>query len=38
MGYIEVRECRPDWRDTRPLLAAWYDTFCRRSSMVETAP
>jgi glutathione S-transferase len=38
IGYMEVRECWPDWRDTRPRLAAWYDAFCRRPSMVETAP
>jgi glutathione S-transferase len=37
MGYMELRECLPDWRDTRPKLAAWYDEFCRRPSMVETA-
>ena len=37
MGYMELRECLPDWRATRPRLAAWYDSFCQRPSMVETA-
>ena len=37
MGYMEFRECLPDWREKRPRLAAWYETFCRRPSMVETA-
>ena len=37
MGYMELRECLPDWRATRPRLAAWYDAFCQRPSMVETA-
>ena len=37
MGYMELRECLPDWRERRPRLAAWYEIFCRRPSMVETA-
>ncbi len=37
MAYMELRECLPDWRETRPGLAAWYEAFCRRPSMVETA-
>ncbi len=37
MGYMELRECLPDWRETRPRLAAWYEGFCRRPSMVATA-
>ena len=37
MGYMELRECVPDWRATRPRLAAWYETFCARPSMVATA-
>ena len=37
MGYMELRECDPDWRATRPRLAAWYDTFCARPSMKDTA-
>ena len=38
MGYMELRECLPDWRATRSGLAAWYESFCQRPSMVETAP
>ncbi|HIM44861.1 MAG TPA: glutathione S-transferase [Alphaproteobacteria bacterium] len=37
MNYMELRECMPDWREKRPRLTAWYETFCRRPSMVETA-
>jgi glutathione S-transferase len=37
MGYMELRECLPDWRETRPRLTAWYEEFCRRPSMIETA-
>ncbi len=37
IGYMELRQCLPDWRATRPRLAAWYDAFCQRPSMVETA-
>ena len=37
MSYMELRECLPDWRATRPRLATWYDAFRRRPSMAETA-
>ena len=37
MGYMEIRECLPDWRETRPRLASWYEEFCARPSMVQTA-
>ncbi len=36
MAYMELRECLTDWRETRPRLAAWYEAFRRRPSMVET--
>ena len=37
MGYMELRDWLADWRETRPRLAAWYETICARPSMVETA-
>lgn len=38
LGYVELRGCAPGWRETRPGLAAWYDTFRQRPSMQQTAP
>ena len=38
IGYMEVRECAPGWREPRPRLAAWYDAFRDRPSMRRTAP
>ncbi len=38
MGYMELRDCVPGWRDRHPALAAWYDRFSERPSMRGTAP
>ena len=38
LGYLDFRLAADDWRNGRPKLAAWYDTFARRPSMAETAP
>ncbi|MDE0061112.1 MAG: glutathione S-transferase [Defluviicoccus sp.] len=38
IGYMELRDCRPGWRDRHPALAAWYDRFAERPSMRATAP
>ena len=37
IGYMELRECLLDWRETRARLAVRYNAFRRRASMVETA-
>ena len=37
IGYMELRDCAAGWRAARPGLAAWYDNFCRRPSMRQTA-
>ena len=38
LGYVEFRKLALDWRQTRPKLSAWYDTFCDYPSMKATAP
>lgn len=38
VGYLDLRELSPGWRETRPAFAAWCETFGQRPSMVETAP
>jgi len=38
LGYIEFRKLAPDWRGSRPKLAAWYDKFCDYPSMKATSP
>lgn len=35
-GWCDFRLADTGWRDRRPGLAAWYETFSRRKSMVET--
>lgn len=38
LGYLDLRFEDVDWRSARPDLAAWYATFSKRPSMVDTAP
>ena len=38
IGYMELRDCAPGWRNRHPALAAWYDGFAARPSMRGTAP
>ena len=38
LGYVDFRYGDMNWRETRPRLAAWYEAFSRRPSMVKTAP
>ncbi|MBI4184851.1 MAG: glutathione S-transferase N-terminal domain-containing protein [Proteobacteria bacterium] len=38
LGYLDFRYAAEDWRKGRPRLAAWYDAFARRPSLVRTAP
>jgi len=37
-GYMDFRYADDRWRDTRPTLAAWYETFSKRPSITTTAP
>lgn len=37
-GYMDFRYADDRWRDSRPTLAAWFDTFSKRPSMATTAP
>ena len=37
-GYMEFRYREDQWRTCRPRLAAWYDVFAKRPSMLETIP
>ena len=38
LGYMDFRYESEQWRAKRPKLAAWYETFAKRTSMQETAP
>lgn len=38
LGYLDFRHDPRDWRQGRPNLAAWFDTFDRRPSMQATKP
>lgn len=38
LGYLDLRHDARNWRDGRDGLAAWYTEFCRRESMLATAP
>jgi glutathione S-transferase len=38
LGYLDLRFSEDAWRDGRPALAAWYETFSRRPSMQATVP
>jgi glutathione S-transferase len=37
LAYIDFRLPDFSWRNGRPKLAAWHETFCQRDSMVKTA-
>jgi glutathione S-transferase len=38
LGYIDFRLPELAWRDTRPNLREWYDSFAQRASMQATLP
>jgi glutathione S-transferase len=38
LGYLDLRSPGQEWRGTHPRLAAWYEDFARRPSMMATAP
>jgi len=38
LGYLDFRHGARNWRAGRPGLAAWYEAFARRESMVATEP
>lgn len=38
LGWLELRFPDDDWRENRPSLARWYETFAQRPSMQETVP
>ncbi len=38
LGYLDFRFPGDEWRNGRPGLAGWYETFSRRPSMKETVP
>lgn len=38
LGYLDFRYPDEPWRTGRPALAAWYDGFARRPSMLQTVP
>lgn len=38
LGYLDFRFADKDWRTGHANLAAWYDSFARRPSMVATMP
>ena len=38
LGYADGRHPGDNWRDGRPVLAAWFETMMQRPAMAETAP
>ena len=38
LGYLDFRHPSRDWRSEAPALAAWYEGFSQRPSMLETLP
>lgn len=38
LGHVDFRHGARNWRGGRPKLAAWYDAFAERPSMVATQP
>jgi glutathione S-transferase len=38
LGYLDFRFASEDWREEHPTLAAWYQDFAARPSMVATVP
>lgn len=38
LGYFDFRFSHENWREGRPQLAAWYESFSSRPSLQETVP
>ena len=38
LGYLDFRMPELAWRNNRPALAKWYETFSQRKSMLATVP
>jgi len=38
LGYLDFRLDDRNWRSERPALAAWYESFAQRPSMLATTP
>jgi len=38
LGYLDFRHGARNWRKGNDALAAWYDRFSQRGSMIDTAP
>lgn len=38
LGYLDLRHDARNWRAGRPSLAAWYEKFAARQSMLDTQP
>jgi glutathione S-transferase len=38
LGWLDFRCADDDWRENRPSLARWHETFAQRPSMQETVP
>lgn len=38
LGYLDLRFADEPWREGRPALTAWYETFAARPSMQATVP
>ena len=38
LGYLDFRFAADQWRQGRPKLAAWFETFSQRPSIASTAP
>jgi glutathione S-transferase len=37
-GYLDYRHDRLKWRDGRPALAKWYESFSKRPAIAQTVP
>jgi len=37
-GYLDLRYAADRWRQSRPKLAAWYETLAKRASFLDTVP
>ncbi len=38
LGYMELRNVVPGWRETYPALSGWYTGILKRQSFIRTAP
>ena len=38
LSYIDARQLMPNWQSKRSWLSHWHEQFCKRESMVHTAP